>query len=264
VAHSYLHRYSALSSLACPDLAGWHGWAVEQGCVAGLRLLEHLRVGQAVEQDVDDGGPLLRSTLMVVLPTRPPWRPLRRVTTKATPSCAGPRRRIEDGHSGDGSTFSTANRIHLARPHILSRVERRAPHRRRLKVSAPLHRGRGALVATSHSECETRLDGMAATSRRIACSQTNRQILRSRSARRGYGGSGASEYFSGSLLRALYSQATNMTTTPRGHHASEQVMRRRHEASNLFAATNIIFATVLLKGGGDISGAVPIFNANLL
>jgi hypothetical protein len=41
-------------------------------------------------------------------------------------------------------------------------------------------------------------------------------------------------------------------------------MRRRHEASNLFAAANIIFTTVLLEGGGDILGAVPIFNANLL
>jgi hypothetical protein len=51
---------------------------------------------------------------------------------------------------------------------------------------------------------------------------------------------------------------------PRGHHASEQVVWRWHEASNLFTAANIIFATVLLEGGGDISGAVPIFNANLL
>jgi hypothetical protein len=105
---------------------------------------------------------------------------------------------------------------------------------------------------------------MAAAGRRIIYSRTNRRILRSRSAQRGYGGSGAGEYFSGSLLRALYRQATNTTTTPRGHHASEQVVRRRHEASNLFTVVNIIFAMVLLEGGGDISRAVPIFNANLL
>jgi hypothetical protein len=58
----------SLSSLACPDLAGWRGRAVEQGRMAGLRLLEHLHVGQAMEQDVDDGGLLLRSTLTAVLP----------------------------------------------------------------------------------------------------------------------------------------------------------------------------------------------------
>jgi hypothetical protein len=58
----------SLSSLACPDLAGWRARAVEQGRVASLRLLEHLCVGQAVEQDIDDGGPLLRSTLTAVLP----------------------------------------------------------------------------------------------------------------------------------------------------------------------------------------------------
>jgi hypothetical protein len=129
----------SLSSLACPNLAGWCGRAVEQGRATGLHLLEHLHVGQAVEQDVDDGGPLLRSTLMAVLPSaRPPRRPLRRATSKVTPSYARPRQRIEDGHISGGSTFSTASRRRLAHPRVLSRVERRAPRRRRLKVSVPL------------------------------------------------------------------------------------------------------------------------------
>jgi hypothetical protein len=105
---------------------------------------------------------------------------------------------------------------------------------------------------------------MTAMGRRTAYSRTNRRILCSRSAGRGYGGNDADEYFSESLLRALYRQATNATTTPRGHHASELVVRRQHEASNLFVAANIIFTTVLLEGSGDILGAVTIFNANLL
>jgi hypothetical protein len=143
--------------------------------VAGLYLLKHLRVGQAVEQDIDDGGPLPRSTLMAVLPCAQPLRrPLRRVTSKVTPSYARPRRRVEDGHNGGGSTFSIVSRRRLARPCVLSRVERRAPPRRRLKVFVPLCRGRGALLATSHFECETRLDGMAAAGRRTTCSRTNR------------------------------------------------------------------------------------------
>jgi hypothetical protein len=86
-----------------------------------------------------DGGPLLRSTLMAVLPcARPPRRPLRCATSNATPSYARPRRRIEDGHNDGGSTFSMVSRRRLSRPRVLSRVERRAPRHRRLKVSVSL------------------------------------------------------------------------------------------------------------------------------
>jgi hypothetical protein len=75
---------------------------------------------------------------MVVLPcVRSPRRPLPHVTSKATPSRARPQRRIEHGHNGGGSTFSTASHRCLARPRVLSQVERRAPRRHRLKVFAP-------------------------------------------------------------------------------------------------------------------------------
>jgi hypothetical protein len=138
----------SLSSLACPDPVGWRDREVEQGRAAGLRLLEHLHVGQAVEQDVDDGGPLLRSTLAVLPCARPPRRPPPAGDLQGNPLLRA---------------TPTADQGRTQRQWLDL-----------LTVFAPLRHGHGALLTTSHSECETRLDGMAAAGRRTAYSRTNR------------------------------------------------------------------------------------------